>query len=198
MIKSLNEIEKEKKEFIQNMNNEQYGLLISTTWTSLLNCAISEHDNKKFRQIENRLYTFINIATDEQKRYLNQGRIIDITYNKLLKVYEDSFNKSKLLNFSLILTFFCADVDSLLEISSLISKAPKLKENKRTKEHINIKIKSLQLTYDIIKEHPELMDLAKNFLDKGHYNYILNSLSDFEHFIKTNSLFKESKYYKEC
>jgi hypothetical protein len=96
MNKSVKEFDKETKEYIQNMTNEQYNLLIIKTWTNLLDTAIMEHDKKRFRDIEQGFYFILDNATDEQYLSTNLMTLNLITYERLFRGCGNSSKKSEL------------------------------------------------------------------------------------------------------
>ena len=102
MNNTLKEINNETIESLQNMTTKQYNLLITKLWNDLLDSALVSHNNKKYRDIEKSFYFMLDNATDEQYLSTNLMTLNLITYRRLLEVYEDSNNKSELLNHLLL------------------------------------------------------------------------------------------------
>jgi|GEM_PF-6258323 len=102
MNNTVKEINKETIESLQNMTTKQYNLLITKLWNDLLDSALVSQDNKKYRDIEKSFYFMLDNATDEQYLSTNLMTLNLITYERLLEVYEESNNKSGLLNHLLL------------------------------------------------------------------------------------------------
>lgn len=189
MKATLNNINKETKEYIQKMNNDQYQLLINRTWSDLLN-AVSENNKEKYLNIEKTLEYIGNVATEEQKTYLNAMEVNNITFKNLMKSNHDSINKSTLLNYGYIIVLFISDVDSVLGMLNIYEDISEAKKH-RIEDYIKLKSLTLELGYKSIKEDSFFMDYAKEFLDPIYFNHISDTINHYENYIKDDPIYKK-------